>query len=68
MKRLIKSLVLGIVCLPFLFATAATQSGEVVLEVMDPRCEIPPPPFHSPAARVSNLDGKTLGIFWLGKA
>ncbi len=70
MKRLIKPLaLLGAISLPFLFATgAAAQSGGVVLEVLDPRGEIPPPPFQAPAERVSNLDGKTVGIYWLGKA
>ena len=68
MNRLIKSLVIGIVCLPYLYAVAATKSSEVTLEVMDPRGEIPPPPFNAPSERVSNLDGKTVGIYWIGKA
>ena len=68
MNRLIKSMVIGIVCLPYLFAVAATKTDEVILEVMDPRGEIPPPAFNAPAERVSNLDGKTVGIYWIGKA
>ena len=70
MKRPMKSLALGTICLllPYLNATAAPQSGEVVLDVLDPRGAIPPPPFNAPAARVSSLDGKTVGIYWLGKA
>ena len=67
MNRLIKSMVIGIVCLPYLFAVAATKTDEVVIEVMDPRGEIPPPPFNAPAERISNLDGKTVGIYWIGK-
>lgn len=68
MSRLIKSIVAGIACLPYLFAIAATSSSEVTLEVMDPRGEVPPPPFNAPSERVTNLDGKTIGIYWLGKA
>src|SRR3990172_10344856 len=68
MNRLIKTMVTGIVCLPYLFAVAATKTDEVVIEVMDPRGEIPPPPFNAPAERISNLDGKTVGIYWIGKA
>lgn len=69
MNRLIKSFVIGMVCLPYFFAVAAPKSGgEVELNVMDPRGEIPPPPFNAPSERVTNLDGKTVGIYWIGKA
>lgn len=69
MNRLIKSLVIGMVCLPYFFAVAAPKSSsEVELNVMDPRGEIPPPPFNAPSERVTNLDGKTVGIYWIGKA
>lgn len=68
MNRLIKFCVVAIACLPYLFASAATKSDEVVLEVMDPRGDVPPPKFHAPSERVSNLDGKTVGIYWIGKA
>jgi len=30
--------------------------------------EIPPPPFHAPSPRISDLDGKKVGIYWIGKA
>ena len=68
MNRLIKSLIIGMVCLPYMFAMAATKSDEVVLNVLDPRGAIPPPPFNVPSERVTNLDGKTVGIYWIGKA
>ena len=68
MNRLIKSLVIGMICMPYMLAMAATKSDEVVLNVLDPRGEIPPPPFNVPADRVTNLDGKTVGIYWIGKA
>ena len=69
MNRLIKSLVIGMVCLPYFFAMAAPKSGgEVELNVLDPRGEIPPPPFNAPTERVTNLAGKTVGIYWIGKA
>jgi len=40
----------------------------VSLEVMNPRAEIPPPPFSPPSPRVKELSGKKIGIYWLGKA
>ena len=66
MNRLIKSLVIGMVCLPYFFAaaaTAATNPDAVVLNVLAPRGAIPPPPFNVPSKRVTNLDGKTVGGF-----
>lgn len=71
MNRLIKSLVIGMVCLPYFFiaaANAASDPNAVVLNVLDPRGAIPPPPFNVPSKRVTNLDGKTVGIYWIGKA
>ena len=68
MRRLYKSFVAGLVCLPYLLAMSLPAAADVELEVMDPRGDIPPPPFNAPAERVSNLDGKTVGIYWIGKA
>jgi hypothetical protein len=57
-----------LVVLPNLFAIATAKSDAVTLEVMNPRGQIPPPPFHAPSPRVSDLSGKTVGIYWIGKA
>ena len=38
------------------------------LEVMNPRGDIPPPEFHAPAERISDLEGKRIGLYWIGKA
>jgi hypothetical protein len=51
-----------------LITIGAIPSHAVTLEVMNPRGEIPPPPFNAPAPRVGNLDGKRIGIYWIGKA
>lgn len=40
----------------------------VTLEVLNPRGEVPPLPTFSPAPRVTDLAGKTIGIYWNGKA
>ncbi len=46
---------------------SAVASASVTLEVLNPRGEIPPIPALAPAARVSDLLGKTIGIYWNGK-
>ena len=68
MRRLFKTLVTGLVVLPYLLVLSLPAVADVELEVLDPRGEIPPPPFNAPSDRVSNLDGKTVGIYWIGKA
>jgi len=68
MKRLMISLVIGICVVSVMFAAATPKSNSVTLEVMNPRGEIPPPPFHPPSPRVQDLAGKRIGIYWIGKA
>jgi hypothetical protein len=55
----------------FMFGCSALSvgpSGDVILEVMNPRAEIPPPAFFPPSPRVEELSGTKVGIYWLGKA
>ena len=61
---------LTIIALGALASTAATQPkpGGVTIEVMNPRGEIPPPPFFAPTARITDLAGKKIGLYWIGKA
>ena len=68
MKRLINTLAIALSILPALASIVTTQTYAATLEVMNPRGEIPPPPFYAPAPRVSDLDGKKVGIYWIGKA
>ena len=68
MNRYIRSLVISLSMIPILAIIGALQAQAATLEVMNPRGEIPPPVFHAPASRVSGLDGKTVGIYWIGKA
>jgi hypothetical protein len=69
MSRQLRYAALGLAVLPTLFAiSAAPASAAVTLEVMNPSGDIPPPQFHAPSARVSNLDGKKVGLYWIGKA
>ncbi len=72
MKKLLKALI-GI-CLPALVAVAETgtrqtpaQTSQVTLEVLNPRGDIAPPPFLAPRARVTDLSGKKIGIYWISK-
>ena len=39
----------------------------VTLEVLNPRGEIEPPPTLAPKARVTDLAGKRVGLYWNGK-
>jgi hypothetical protein len=65
MKKMIKGMAVGLLTL---LPGALLQAAEVTLEVLNPRGVIPPPPFHAPSERVGDLDGKTVGIYWIGKA
>jgi hypothetical protein len=49
-------------------AQVAAKPGGVTLEVLNPRGEIPPPPFFAPTARIADLAGKKIGLYWIGKA
>jgi hypothetical protein len=44
-----------------------TKGAPVMLEVLNPRGEIVPPPTLAPAPRVTDLAGKKIGIYWNGK-
>ncbi len=46
----------------------APGSVPVTLEVMNPRGDLAPRPVLEPAARVKDIAGKKIGIYWNGKA
>jgi hypothetical protein len=46
----------------------AAPPDSVTLEVVNPRGEIPPPPFFPLSPRVKELAGKRIGLYWIGKA
>jgi hypothetical protein len=46
----------------------STAETSVKLTVLDPRGEIASPPLFAPRARISDLSGKKIGIYWNGKA
>jgi hypothetical protein len=56
---------LSLGCLPMFQACSA---GEVTLQVLNPRGEIELPPVSAPSARVSDLSGKKIGLYWNEKA
>lgn len=45
-----------------------SPAAEVSLIVLNPRGEIMPPPITAPAARIDDLSGKKIAIYWNGKA
>ncbi len=48
-------------------ANEATAAGSVTLTVLNPRGESEPPKNLAPTARVRDLSGKKIGLYWLGK-
>lgn len=71
MKTLAKCLflVVGVLVLPAILAVGSQKTGSsVTLEVMNPRADIASPPFFPITARVPELAGKRIGIYWIGKA
>ncbi len=45
----------------------AKAAGPVTLNVLNPRGESEPPRNMAPTARVADLSGKKIGLYWLGK-
>ena len=54
--------VLAVILANTIFAGAA-----VTLTVLNPRGEIVPPPLIAPSARIADLTGKKIAIYWNGK-
>jgi hypothetical protein len=52
-------------CMPL---NKTSFAAEVSLRVLNPRGEITLPPILAPAARVADLSGKKIAIYWNGKA
>ena len=51
-----------------ILAKKASEAPAVKLIVLNPRGEITPPPVAPPSARIADLTGKKLAIYWNGKA
>jgi hypothetical protein len=47
---------------------AASAQGDLTLEVQNPRGEVAPTPVLAPSARIPDLAGKKIGIYWNSKA
>lgn len=58
-------IILAAGCLPMNQASAA---GGVKLQVLNPRGEITLPPIAAPTARIADLAGKRIGLYWNEKA
>jgi hypothetical protein len=57
----------GLLTTPIL-TDKASAAPAVKLIVLNPRGEITPPPVATPSARVADLTGKKLAIYWNGKS
>lgn len=51
-----------------LLIAQACATGGVKLQVLNPRGEIELPPVSAPSARIADLAGKTIGLYWNEKA
>ena len=49
------------------FAAGCCSTNDVTLEVLNPRGEIELPPVSAPSARIEDLNGKKIGLYWNGK-
>jgi hypothetical protein len=70
-KMLVRVSTVMAVCVPFLgclFVGPACTRGGVMLQVLNPRGEIELPPVSAPSARVADLAGKRVGLYWNEKA
>jgi hypothetical protein len=49
-------------------AHVRAASAEVAIEVLNPRGEVAPAPIFAPSARIPDLAGKKVGVYWNNKA
>ena len=59
------SVVLAVILFSIGFVQAAE---EVTIQVLNPRGEITLPPVFAPSARIADLAGKRIALYWNGKA
>lgn len=67
MKRVMLAGLIGTLMVPSWSSAQGTGARPLSLDVMNPRAAIPPPPAIAPNARVQDLSGKRIGIYWIGK-
>jgi len=70
-KKLVGISTVMAVFAPFLGCLLIGQActrGEVKLQVLNPRGEIELPPVSAPSARIADLAGKRIGLYWNEKA
>jgi len=66
MKKRIHWLLMG-VSLLVAVCWGGPVAAQVSFELLNPRGEIEPPPTLAPTPRVTDLAGKTVGLYWNGK-
>jgi hypothetical protein len=66
---LMKKAIVGILIVTagLILAVGCLSSNDVTMEVLNPRGEIELPPVAAPSARVADLTGKKIGLYWNGK-
>jgi hypothetical protein len=53
-----------IVTAGLILAAGCLSSNDVTLEVLNPRGKIELPPVTAPSARIDDLAGRTIGLYW----
>ncbi len=67
MKKGVYLVVTVLTFLSFLALQGGTIAEAVTLRVLNPRSEVEPPKNLGIAGRVTDLAGKKIGLYWLGK-
>jgi hypothetical protein len=52
------------VTIVMIFAPGCRNSQDVTLQVLNPRGEITLPPVSAPSARIADLSGRKIGLYW----
>ena len=66
MKR--NLILISITMAVFILSIRYMPAAEVTLQVLNPRGEITLPPVSAPNARIADLSGKKIGLYWNEKA
>jgi hypothetical protein len=59
---------ISILSAAFVLTAGHLAAAEIMLEALNPRGEITLPPLTAPNARITELAGKKIGLYWNGKA
>ena len=59
---------ISILSAAFVLTAGYLSAAEIMVKALNPRGEITLPPLTAPSARLNELTGKKIGLYWNGKA